>query len=52
MADLHRAALALGAEDDGPPCHAAGQFFAGSFRDPDGNRFCVFVMDRPPGLTD
>jgi len=41
---LHKLALELGGSDEGPPGPRGGGFYAGYFRDPDGNKlnfFCV-----------
>ncbi|MCE8006844.1 VOC family protein [Aestuariivita sp.] len=48
VARLHRRALDLGATDAGVPSPVSGGFFGGYFRDPDGNKFCVFVMTSDP----
>jgi catechol 2,3-dioxygenase-like lactoylglutathione lyase family enzyme len=41
---LHRLALSLGGTDEGAPGPREG-FYAGYFRDPDGNKLNAFVMD-------
>ena len=41
---LYAKALELGATDEGPPADRMPGFFAGYFRDLDGNKFCGFCM--------
>jgi catechol 2,3-dioxygenase-like lactoylglutathione lyase family enzyme len=41
---LHAKALSLGGTDEGPAGDRGGGFYAGYFRDPDGNKLCVFTM--------
>ncbi len=41
---LHARALELGASDEGAPGPRGDNFYAGYFRDPDGNKLNVFVM--------
>lgn len=41
---VHALALRLGAKDAGQPASYQGQFYGGYSRDPDGNKFCVFIM--------
>jgi len=41
---LHRRALALGARDEGAPGPRSETFYAGYFRDPDGNKLNAFFM--------
>ena len=41
---LHAKALALGGSDEGAPGTRFGQFYAGYFRDLDGNKLCAFCM--------
>ena len=41
---VHAAALAAGAADEGPPGIRTGTFYGAYFRDPDGNKICVFTM--------
>ncbi|MDP9007567.1 MAG: VOC family protein [Pseudomonadota bacterium] len=40
---LHRKALQLGGQDEGPPGKRSEGFYAGYFRDLDGNKLNVFV---------
>jgi catechol 2,3-dioxygenase-like lactoylglutathione lyase family enzyme len=44
VAELHRKALQLGATDDGAPGDRGGGFYAGYFRDLDGNKLNFFFM--------
>jgi predicted lactoylglutathione lyase len=37
-------AISLGAADEGAPGVRVGNFYGGYFRDPDGNKLCVFNM--------
>ena len=41
---IHQLAMALGAQDEGPPGRRGEVFYAGYFRDPDGNKLNAFVM--------
>lgn len=41
---LYRKALELGATDEGPPGPRGDNFYAGYFRDPDGNKLNAFFM--------
>jgi len=41
---MHRKALELGAKDEGAPGDRGGGFYAGYFRDPDGNKLNAFFM--------
>ena len=41
---LHAKALALGGKDEGAPGSRGGSFFAGYFRDLDGNKLNAFFM--------
>ena len=43
---LHRKALALGGQDEGAPGPRSETFFAGYFRDLDGNKLNAFYMGR------
>ncbi|HET9025565.1 MAG TPA: VOC family protein [Burkholderiaceae bacterium] len=43
---VHRKALGLGARDEGPAGPRGDGFYAGYFRDLDGNKLCVFCI--PP----
>ncbi|MEM8766553.1 MAG: VOC family protein [Pseudomonadota bacterium] len=38
-------AIALGAADEGPAGPRGDGFYAGYFRDPDGNKLCAFVAE-------
>jgi predicted lactoylglutathione lyase len=40
---LHRKALQLGAKDEGAPGKRSESFYAGYFRDLDGNKLNIFV---------
>ena len=44
---LHALALANGGTDEGAPGDRGGGFFAGYFRDPDGNKLNAFVLSTP-----
>lgn len=44
---LYDIALAHGGTDEGAPGERGGGFYAGYFRDPDGNKLNAFVMGRP-----
>jgi predicted lactoylglutathione lyase len=39
---VHAKALSLGAADEGAPGVRTGTFYGAYFRDPDGNKLCVF----------
>ena len=39
---LYQKAIALGASDEGPPGPRGDGFYAGYFRDPDGNKLNAF----------
>lgn len=39
---VYARAIALGAKDEGPAGPRGETFYAGYFRDPDGNKLCVF----------
>ena len=41
---VHAAALAGGAADEGAPGIRTGTFYGAYFRDPDGNKICIFTM--------
>lgn len=41
---VYRKAMALGAQDEGPNGPRGDKFYAGYFRDPDGNKLNVFCM--------
>jgi catechol 2,3-dioxygenase-like lactoylglutathione lyase family enzyme len=41
---VHAKALALGAKDEGAPGPRSDTFYGAYFRDPDGNKICVFKM--------
>jgi predicted lactoylglutathione lyase len=41
---LHRKAIELGAKDEGAPGPRMENFYAGYFRDPDGNKLNAFFM--------
>ncbi len=43
---LYDIALSHGGTDEGAPGDRGGGFFAGYFRDPDGNKLNAFVMDQ------
>ena len=42
---LHGKALSLGAKDEGAPGPRGEGFFGAYFRDPDGNKLCVFTYE-------
>lgn len=44
---LHQIALAQGGTDEGAPGDRGGGFYAGYFRDLDGNKLNAFVMNPP-----
>jgi catechol 2,3-dioxygenase-like lactoylglutathione lyase family enzyme len=42
---VHKKAISLGAKDEGAPgARGDGGFYGAYFRDPDGNKICVFKM--------
>ena len=41
---IYNHAIANGGSDEGPPGDRGGGFYAGYFRDPDGNKLNAFVM--------
>ncbi len=41
---IHALAMKMGAKDEGAPGDRGGGFYAGYFRDPDGNKLNAFVM--------
>ena len=41
---IYKLALSLGAKDEGPPGDRGGGFYAGYFRDLDGNKLNAYVM--------
>jgi predicted lactoylglutathione lyase len=41
---LYNKAISLGAQDEGPAGPRGGGFYAGYFRDADGNKLCAFFM--------
>lgn len=41
----HHRALALGAPDEGAPGPRGDNFYGAYFRDPDGNKLCVFTYE-------
>lgn len=45
---VHADALAQGAVDEGAPRDHGGGFYGAYFRDPDGNKLCIFKMSRAP----
>jgi catechol 2,3-dioxygenase-like lactoylglutathione lyase family enzyme len=42
--EVHATALAAGAADEGEPGARTDTFYGAYFRDPDGNKLCVFKM--------
>ena len=42
--EVHAKALSLGGVDEGAPGERGGGFYGAYFRDPDGNKLCVFTM--------
>lgn len=42
----HAAALSLGAVDEGAPGPRGDAFYGAYFRDPDGNKLCVFTYEK------
>ncbi len=45
---LHAKAMELGGQDEGAPGARSESFYAGYFRDPDGNKLNVFCMTGTP----
>ncbi|MGH8176392.1 MAG: VOC family protein [Steroidobacter sp.] len=43
---LYKKALELGAKDEGPAGPRSDTFYAGYFRDLDGNKLCIFCMTK------
>ena len=41
---IYNLAMSMGAKDEGPPGDRGGGFYAGYFRDPDGNKLNAFIM--------
>jgi catechol 2,3-dioxygenase-like lactoylglutathione lyase family enzyme len=41
---MYKKAMELGAQDEGPAGPRSNNFYAGYFRDLDGNKLCVFCM--------
>ncbi len=41
---VYALAMSLGAKDEGPPGPRGETFYAGYFRDPDGNKLNAFIM--------
>ena len=41
---VHAKAMALGSKDEGAPGDRGNGFYGAYFRDPDGNKLCVFKM--------
>jgi catechol 2,3-dioxygenase-like lactoylglutathione lyase family enzyme len=41
---VHKKAMSLGARDEGAPGLRGDTFYGAYFRDPDGNKLCVFKM--------
>jgi predicted lactoylglutathione lyase len=41
---IHALAMSLGAKDEGAPGPRGDSFYAGYFRDPDGNKLNAFIM--------
>ena len=46
---LYKKAMSLGAKDEGPAGPRGDNFYAGYFRDPDGNKLNCFCMTGSPG---
>lgn len=44
--EIYRIAMENGASDEGAPGERGGGFYAGYFRDPDGNKLNAFVMEQ------
>lgn len=42
----HRTALALGVANEGDPGSRGGGFYGAYFRDPDGNKLCLFTYEK------
>ena len=42
--EIYNLAISLGAKCEGPPGDRGGGFYAGYFRDPDGNKLNAFIM--------
>lgn len=42
--ELHAKALSMGGTDEGKPGERGGGFYGAYFRDPDGNKLCLFTM--------
>jgi catechol 2,3-dioxygenase-like lactoylglutathione lyase family enzyme len=49
---MHRAALSLGASDEGAPGNRGAEFYGAYFRDLDGNKICVFTYEGAAPSTD
>jgi len=47
--EIYKTALANGGADEGAPGPRGGGFYAGYFRDPDGNKLNAFTMAAPQG---
>jgi catechol 2,3-dioxygenase-like lactoylglutathione lyase family enzyme len=45
--EIYNLAMELGAQDEGPAGPRSDNFYAGYFRDPDGNKLNVFCMTGP-----
>ena len=45
--EIYNLAMELGAQDEGPAGARSDNFYAGYFRDPDGNKLNVFCMTGP-----
>ena len=45
--EIYNLAMELGAQDEGPAGARSDNFYAGYFRDPDGNKLNVFCMSLP-----
>lgn len=45
--EIYKLAIELGAQDEGPAGARSDNFYAGYFRDPDGNKLNVFCMTGP-----
>jgi predicted lactoylglutathione lyase len=41
---VHAKAMALGSKDEGAPGDRGNGFYGAYFRDPDGNKLCIFKM--------
>lgn len=44
VGEIYNKAIELGGTDEGGPGPRGDGFYAGYFRDPDGNKFCAFFM--------